>query len=215
MSSGNWISGWKSFFSERRNAAEFTVTIFLLIVTVYGLSRFLIFNELRQGAVIDDPLLKSFDPVALNGLIFFSIYSSLLLGIISFSFTPRLLLTAFQTYIVLVILRICSMYLIPLEPPQGSLDLEDPLVFIVGTGQKITKDLFFSGHTSTSFMLFLIAKNKMLKVYFIIATVTVGICVLLQKAHYSIDVLAGLVYSNASFNIVRSFQKMIHKPQEL
>ena len=53
-------------------------------------------------------------------------------------------------------------------------------------------------------MLFQIARNKYLKTYFSTATITVGVSVILQKAHYSIDVYAGLIYSFASYTIVKS-----------
>ena len=103
------------------------------------------------------------------------------------------------------------MWLIPLDPPVGCIDLQDPVVFIMGTGKKIIKDLFFSGHTSTAFMLFQVAKNKYLKAYFMLATITVGVSVLLQKAHYTIDVVAGLVYSFASYQIIMLLHKKFYK----
>jgi membrane-associated phospholipid phosphatase len=187
------------------------ITVILLVIVVYSFSRYLLFNETRPGAVIDDPLQRYFQAIDLNVIIFFAIYSSLLIGMISFSFNPKQLMMAFQTYIVLVTLRMISMYLIPLDPPAECIDLQDPVVFMMGTGQKIVKDLFFSGHTSTSFMLFQVARNKYLRIYFLAATITVGISVVLQKAHYTIDVVAGLVYSYASYQMVRHFHLKYHK----
>lgn len=203
----NFINRWKDFFRTGSNRTEFIFTVIILIAVIITLSRFLLFNESRTGSVINDPVLNSFTAVSLNYLIFFAIYSSLLIGLIAFSFHPDQLMTAFQTYTLLVLLRMLAMYMIPLEPPANTIDLRDPVVFIIGTGQKITKDLFFSGHTSTAFMLFLIAKNKFLKSYFLIATVTVGVSVILQKAHYTIDVLAGIIFSYASYQLIKSFRK--------
>lgn len=206
MNRSGWLARWKDFLRQKRGRTEFTVTLVLLIAVVYSLSRYLIFNETRDGAVLDDPILEQFTAIELNIPIFFAIYSSLLIGIVAFSFNPKQLITSFQTYTVLVILRMISMYLIPLDPPKDSIDLQDPIVFIAGTGMMITKDLFFSGHTSTSFMLFQVARNKYLRMYFLAATITVGTSVILQKAHYAIDVVAGLVYSYAAYQIVRQFQ---------
>jgi len=115
-------------------------------------------------------------------------------------------MTGIQTYILLVLFRMSAMFLIPLDPPEGCIDLQDPVVFVLGTGKKIVKDLFFSGHTSTAFLLFQTAKNKYLKIYFLIATVTVGASVILQKAHYTIDVYAGLIFSFASYQIVKKLR---------
>lgn len=106
-----------------------------------------------------------------------------------------------------------AMWLIPLDPPVGCIDLQDPVVFIMGTGKKIVKDLFFSGHTSTAFMLFQVAKNKYLKSYFMLATITVGIAVILQKAHYTIDVYAGLIFSFTSYQIIQILHKKFYKKE--
>jgi membrane-associated phospholipid phosphatase len=206
-----WLKRWKEFLGNKRLKYEFFVTVFLLVIVVYSFSRYLLFNESRAGAIIDDPLQVYFSAIDLNELIFFAIYSSLIIGLISFSFNPRQLMMAFQTYIVLVTLRMISMYLIPLDPPRDCIDLQDPVVFMMGTGMKIVKDLFFSGHTSTSFMLFQVARNKYLRIYFLAATITVGISVILQKAHYSIDVVAGLVYSYAAYQMVRHMHAKYHK----
>ncbi len=103
------------------------------------------------------------------------------------------------------------MYLVPLDPPVDCIDLQDPVVFILGTGKKIVKDLFFSGHTSTAFMLFQVAKNKYLKIYFLLATIIVGISVILQKAHYTIDVFVGLIFSYASYQIIKTLQRKFIK----
>lgn len=201
-----FISSWKQYLSLPHRKAELILTIILLVITLNTFSRFLLFNEARSGAVIDDPVLINFQAIDLNALLFFAIYSSLLLALVAFSFDPEILLTGIQTYILLVIFRMASMYLIPLDPPVGCIDLQDPVVFVMGTGKKIVKDLFFSGHTSTAFLLFQTSKNKYLKTYFLLATITVGTAVILQKAHYTIDVLAGLVYSFASYQIVKQLR---------
>ncbi len=207
MLNSAYIKRWKVFLNNPVSRVELIVTLLLLVITVFSFSRYLLFNETRHGAVLDDPVLKHFDAIDLNPVLFFAIYFSLIIGLVSFSFTPNRLLLAFQTYTLMVIFRMTAMYLVPLDPPQGCIDLDDPVVFILGTGQKIIKDLFFSGHTSTAFMLFLIARNKFLKGYFLIATITVGSCVILQKAHYTIDVFAGLIFSYTSYQLVKSFHR--------
>ena len=207
MTTKEYFKRWKTYLNNPVSRVEFIVTLLLLVITVFSFSRYLLFNEARHGAVLDDPVLKHFNAVDLNPVLFFAIYSSLIIGLVSFSFTPNRLLLAFQTYTLMVIFRMTAMYLVPLDPPPGCIDLDDPVVFILGTGQKIIKDLFFSGHTSTAFMLFQIARNKFLKGYFLIATITVGSCVILQKAHYTIDVFAGLVFSYTSYQLVKSFHR--------
>jgi len=211
LSKLNFISRWKHYLSTPSARLEFIVTVVFLIITVYTLSRYLLFNEARPGAILDDPLLKHFEAVNLNPLIFFTIYSSLLIGLVSFSFNPEQLMLAFQTYILLVLFRMLAMYLVPLDPPIGCIDLQDPIVFMMGTGMKIVKDLFFSGHTSTTFMLFQIAKNKFLKIYFLFATIVVGTSVILQKAHYTIDVYVGIIFSYASYQLIKTLHRKFDK----
>ncbi|MFC2136330.1 phosphatase PAP2-related protein, partial [Bacteroidota bacterium] len=59
-----------------------------------------------------------------------------------------------------------------------------------GTGEIYIKDLFFSGHTSTMFLLFLTAGSKNLRMVFLLLTILVAFCVIIQHVHYSIDVIA-------------------------
>ncbi|MEP7146574.1 MAG: phosphatase PAP2 family protein [bacterium] len=210
MSKTKFVSNWRTLLSDTTLRTEFIITLVLLVTTIYFFSRYLLYNELRPGEVIDDPLLKHFSAIDLNFLIFFAIYSSLLIGLVAFAFEPEQLMMAFQTYCLIVFFRILAMYLVPLNPPEGCIDLQDPVVFLLGTGKKIVKDLFFSGHTATAFMLFQVAGNKFLKSYFLIATVVVGISVLLQKAHYTIDVLVGVIFSYASFQIIKSLHKKFY-----
>ena len=211
MQKSNFISRWKNYLNTPATRVEFIVTVVLLIITVYTFSRYLLFNEARSGAILDDPLLNHFEAINLNPLIFFTIYSSLLIGLVSFSFNPGQLMFAFQTYTLMVLFRMLAMYLVPLDPPVGCIDLQDPIVFMIGTGMKIVKDLFFSGHTSTAFMLFQVAKNKFLKIYFLLATIVVGTSVILQKAHYVIDVYVGIIFSYTSYQLIKALHRKFYK----
>ena len=94
------------------------------------------------------------------------------------------------------------MYVVPLDPPIGTIDLQDPLVFIIGTGTKITKDLFFSGHTATLFMIFLVTEKKWLKKVFFVNTLLVAVFVVLQKVHYTADVMVAPFVSYGAFKVV-------------
>ena len=67
----------------------------------------------------------------------------------------------------MVVVRMCAMYMLPLDPPVNMIILNDPLVEFFGTGQTLTKDLFFSGHTATLFILFLVSEKKIYKTIFL------------------------------------------------
>ena len=204
----------KEFFSEKRNVYKFILTLIVLALSLYFFSRFLIFNENRPGVVLDDPVLKWFDAVNLNIIIFILIYGGLITGFVFLIRHPLFLIIALQSYTLLVLFRMLAMYLVPLEPPAGMISLNDPLVFIIGTGQPVHKDLFFSGHTATMFLLFLTAKNKILKYIFLVTAVLVGLFVIFQKVHYCVDVFVAPFFSYTSFRLVSYFTKKI-KPENI
>ena len=201
------MNGWKEAFKNRKFRIEFIITFILLILILRTLTGFLNFVETRNGVVLNDPLLNLFGPIDLTWLTFGLIYISLFTALYFFSKKPGLLLTALQSYILLIIFRIIAMYLLPLNPPDKMISLNDPFVEFFGTGQLLTKDLFFSGHTATLFLLFLLAEKKFLKSLFLISTILVAISVLLQHVHYSIDVFAAPFFAYCSFIVIKNIRK--------
>ncbi len=194
---------WKEIFRKKKFRIEFIISILALILILTILANFLNFVEAREGVVLNDPILKLFKPLNLTWLSFGLIYISLFAALISFYQNPLLLLNAFQSYTLLIAIRIMSMYLVPLNPPETMIPLNDPVVEFFGTGQLLTKDLFFSGHTATIFLLYLLADKKLLKTFFLVSAIVVGIGVLLQHVHYSIDVFVAPFFAYCSFYIVK------------
>jgi membrane-associated phospholipid phosphatase len=201
---------WKDFLKKKHNKFELVTTLFLLVVVLISLANFLNYVETRQGVVIPDPILSLFQPIDLTWLTFTLIYLSILVAIATLSKYPKRLLFAIQLYILMVSVRIVAMYLFPLEPPASMIILNDPLVKIFGTGQTLTKDLFFSGHTATLFILFLVSEKKIISTIFLISTIAVAISVILQHVHYSIDVFAAVFITYACFKLLLKLKTMIH-----
>ncbi len=193
---------WKKFLKSRNNKIELVVTLILLAVVLTSLANFLNFVEARQGVVLPDPILNLFNPIDLTWLIFALIYLSLIAAIASLINNPKQLMFAIQLYTLMLVVRIIAMYLLPLEPPQKMIMLNDPLVEFFGTGQTLTKDLFFSGHTATLFILFLVSEKKIFKIIFLISTIAVAITVLLQHVHYTIDVFAAIFFTYACYKLI-------------
>jgi membrane-associated phospholipid phosphatase len=96
------------------------------------------------------------------------------------------------------------MYTLPLEAPLTMIALKDPFIEFFGNGQTLTKDLFFSGHTATSFLLFLAMKNKYIKPIFLAISISMAIFVLMQHVHYTVDVIAAPFFSYGSYMISKS-----------
>jgi len=193
---------WKSFFNNKRNRTEFILTVVPLAILMIAFSQFLQFIEQREGISLPDPLLKAFNPINLTWLTFTLIYLSIIFFLFSLRKDPYKIMIALQAYGLMVIFRTIAMYLVPLEAPKTILLLNDPFVQLFGKGEILTKDLFFSGHTATLFLLFLLTKNKILKIIFLVSTVTVGIAVLLQHVHYSIDVFVAPFVAYSAFKII-------------
>ena len=198
---------WKEFLTNRRT--ELIITVLFLVVILFIFPNFLAFVEERQGVILADPILELFNPIDLTWLTFGLIYISLIVAIFSFATKPEILLLALQSYSLLVIFRIMVMYSTPFDAPEGLILLNDPFVQFFGSGEVLTKDLFFSGHTATLFLLFLVSDKKHLKIIFLISTVLVGIAVLLQHVHYTIDVLAAPFFAYSSYKIAEIINERI------
>jgi signal transduction histidine kinase len=202
---------WQSFFSNKRTRTQFILTVVLLAILMLSFSQFLQFIEKRKGVTLPDPLLNTFSPINLTWLTFSLIYLSIIWFVISIRKDPFKLMIALQSYGLMVIFRTMAMYLVPFEPPETLLSLNDPFVQLFGKGEILTKDLFFSGHTGTLFLLFLLTESKKLKILFLISTVIVGIAVLLQHVHYSIDVFIAPFVAYTAFRII----KVLHERKSL
>ena len=191
---------WKEFYKNRK--IEIILTIVFLTIILIIFSNFLEYIEGRQGASLPDPILNLFNPVDLTWLTFGLIYASLIIAIINFLKEPDKLLLALQSYSLMVVFRLITMYITPFAAPEKLILLDDPFVQFFGSGQILTKDLFFSGHTATLFLLFLIADKKSLKIFFLICTIVVATAVILQHVHYAIDVIAAPFFAYTSYRIV-------------
>lgn len=200
---------WRPFITQRKS--EIIFTLVLLTLVLFFLPKFLSFIELRDGVILQDPILKLFNPVNLTWLTFSLIYILLILAIIYFSTKPELLFTALQSYSVLIIFRMIVMFITPFNPPSDSIILNDPFVQLFGSGEILTKDLFFSGHTATLFLLYLITDKRYLKFIYLIFTIIVGLAVLLQHVHYTIDVVAAPFFAYASYRLVKIFKNKVTK----
>jgi hypothetical protein len=201
------ISNWKKAWIFKRFRTELFTTLVLFFGTLFLFSRFAKWIELREGVVLNDPILAMLDPVDLTWFTFALIYSGIILAVVVNSVYPTRLLLGLQVYALMVVVRTAALYAIPLDPPGAMIPLEDPFVEIIGTGQTLTRDLFFSGHTATMTVLFLTVVQRGVKIFLIIGTGTVAVCLLLQHVHYTIDVLTAPFFAYGAYSAV----VLIHK----
>jgi len=194
-----WAEAWRDHGFRLRLA----LTLPALVAVLALLSRFLDRVEARPGVVLPDPVLALLSPRDLTWLTFGLIYLGIFFGVARLATVPRRLVLTLQAYVVMVLFRIAAMGVTPLEAPPGMIPLRDPLVLLFGPGKLLTKDLFFSGHTSTLFLLALAMPGRREKALFLVCTAAVAVCVLAQHVHYTIDVLAAPFFAYASFRMAR------------
>jgi hypothetical protein len=143
----------------------------------------------RQGSQLTDPLLSVLPSANLSWPIFLAIYSLGLLYLYRCIAEPVYIFMFLKAYALITSVRFVCMLLWPLEPPAGLVTLTDPLTQIFYGGTVITKDLFFSGHTSTMFMIYLLLRKPTDKLIAAAITLFIAAAVLIQHVHYTIDVL--------------------------
>lgn len=203
----NLATDWKNYFQAKSNRVLFSASLVIVVIVLLLLPRFLVNIEFRNGFAFSDPILSLFDPLNLTWLTFGLIYAAVFSGLFHFGKNPQLLQLAFLSYAFTASLRMIAMYTLPLNPPETMIMLNDPFVQFFGSGDILTKDLFFSGHTSTMFLLYLITESKKLKMVFLLGTILVAICVLLQHVHYTVDVIAAPFFAYGAYVIaVKSSQ---------
>ncbi|MBV6492597.1 MAG: hypothetical protein LDLANPLL_00592 [Turneriella sp.] len=169
--------------------------------------RYLHINELRIGAQVADPLLTMLPAWDLSFPIFFLIYAGLFTTIFLLLPQPHRLVIGMQVYILYAGMRTLSMWLLPLEAPIGLVPLVDPLMSWASTGAQFTKDLFFSGHTSTMFIFYLVLPPGRAKSIYLVGFVIMAVSLLFQHIHYSVDVLAAPFFCFGALNIVLGVRK--------
>ena len=201
----NWQLSWQQKGFRNKLFAALFFTAILVVCSPY----FFQYIEHRKGFIFNDPILNLVPPYDMYLLIFFLLWSNaFLLLTIAFK-KPSIFLTFLISYILLSIVRGISIFLFPLETPPGIINLTDPLTNYFYGANFITKDLFFSGHASTLFLIFLCHDKKPIKYYTLFSCIGMSILVLVQHIHYSIDVIFAfpftyLCYKSAKLIILRT-----------
>ena len=184
---------WREAWQLKGFKTRFIAGILMLLATFAYLPFFFKKIEARDGAYIADPLLELIQPRDLSLIIFICIWGVTLLLFLRCLKRPMMFIGTIYGFVVLYMMRLMTITLIPLNPPSGLIPLVDPLSNIFyGKGTFITKDLFFSGHTSCQFLAFLCFNSKRDKILALISTTVVGSLVLVQHVHYTVDVVAAI-----------------------
>jgi len=173
----------------------FRLSWLVLLVLLFGVvvpltPGFFQFIEHRAGPVLADPLLPLLPRHDVATPVFVLMYGGVLVGVGWLTRQPRLFLRGLWGYGLLLLLRMATIWLVPLSPPLDMVPMPDPFTAtLFHTGTAITKDLFFSGHTATVAILALATRGWWRRGLALTA-LAIGVLVLVQRVHYTYDVLA-------------------------
>jgi hypothetical protein len=167
--------------------------------------------EARNGYVFADMFLQRIPAHNVSVAVFFLIWSCGLLLLLRIIRDPMMLLVMLWAYNGVTLLRMASIALISLNPPAGLIPLADPITNQFYGEHYITHDLFFSGHTTTVFLIFLCLKKKGDRIYALLSSIALGILLLVQHVHYTIDVLAAPVFTYAVYRLALLFTRIENK----
>ena len=183
-------TSWNQAFANALFLRKFILACLFILINLYLFPFFFAYIQQRPGIQLHDIVLSQLPSHDVSVTIFSVIYFSVIIGIRRALKYPQLFLNFMYAYIILNLVRMTTMFLVPLEPPIGLVRLTDPLLVPFYGKTSITKDLFFSGHTSTVFLVLLIVTEKWEKILMMVSVVVVAVLLLVQHIHYTIDVVS-------------------------
>lgn len=196
---------WKNAWSNKRFRLLFVTGWIAVIGLLMLFHLFLMQIEKREGVLLNDWLLQQLPVYNVSLPVFLFIWGAALLALYRSIRSPEICILVVWTYFFVTMARLISIWLIPLNPPPGLIPLADPLTNLFYGKQFITRDLFFSGHTSSVFIIFLCLPRRTDKIFTLVSVICIAALLLIQHVHYSIDILAAPVMSYGCFLLARRF----------
>jgi PAP2 superfamily C-terminal len=204
----------KNRWSKAWHDNIFLILFITVIIYLAGLiaffNQFFSYIQHRKGTVLPDVILAHIPTHNISPWLFLVLYSSLIIGIYFLLFYPKRMLQLLIAAAIVYTCRAITIWLIPLDPPAGCLPLRDPIIRHIAYGNVIvTKDLFFSGHVTILFLLFLSMPNRSLRILYFALMLLIIMLLLIQHAHYSIDILGAFFFSYGGWWISRLLLKAV------
>lgn len=186
-----WSVAWQSSVFRRKLVIGVVSLLALLATFPY----FFATIEKHSGPVLNDWLLSRIPPVDVSLIIFLVIWATALLLLIRVRRSPALFMMFVYSYVIVSLSRMVSINVMPLNPPIGLIPMVDPITNAFYGKVYITKDLFYSGHTSTIFLMFLCFRRRGDRIIALVGSLIVGALLLVQHVHYTIDVLCAFAFT--------------------
>jgi len=202
-SRSRWELAWQD--SQFKQKFLLGAGLFATLLPVFPI--FYQFIQARNGYDQHDAVLQVLPSIDVSMPIFIITW---IMGILTITRTlqkPEMFLLFMYGFIVLNIVRFFTIALIPFDPPSGLIPIVDPISNHFYGQSYVTKDLFFSGHTATQFLFYLCLRKKSEKAMALCGTVSMGILVLIQHVHFTIDVVCAPFFAYICYIIARRFVK--------
>lgn len=196
------LAHWSNILGDKRFTFLLGLTVLYLIGLTAIAPAFFAAVQSREGALLSDPILNVFPVRDVSNFIFSTLYIFTVIAIFNIVPAPIRFLHGLLAYALITTVRFATMYFISLEPPRELVELKDPVLSIFFYGQTpITKDLFFSGHASTLFLLFFFTPQQPLRAILLVASIVLCGLLLIQHIHYSYDVIAAPLFAYGTYKI--------------
>jgi hypothetical protein len=199
---------WIAALQSPKKRDKLLIGSFIVAIILSSLPIFFAYIQKRQGVVLNDWVLAHIPAHDVSIAIFTIIWGMATLIFIRALYNPVIYINYVWTLIFINIARMLTITFVALDPPHGLIHLTDPLTGIFYGHNVITRDLFFSGHTSTLVLIFLCLEKRNDKIIGFIAIIAVMILLLVQHIHYTIDVVAAPVIVYMIFLMVRKLLKL-------
>lgn len=189
------LTNWNEAFTGPLFRRRFWTVVSAVTVCLSLLPFFFQIIQQRPGLHLNDFLLEVLPAHNVSFPIFALIWLMAGLMLVRSFQDPKFMLLAFCGFSLFLCSRFITISLLPLEPPPHLIPLVDPLSNSFYGKDFITKDLFYSGHTGSQFLFFFCLQKRRDRRFALASGLAIGLLVLVQHVHYTIDVLAAPVFA--------------------
>jgi hypothetical protein len=204
----NLATAWKTQLVNKRFKTHLAGAFIMIFLSFQINIYFLNVWQTRDGIVVNDQILNMLTPYDFSLPIFLVTYGGILVTIFRVILTPQKFIVLLYGYSLLTLCRTVSIYFLPLEPPAQMVFLNDPIAsFILFQKHVVTKDLFFSGHTSSFFYCVFALDDKAHRQIGFAMAMVLGLMLMIQHVHYSIDIFAAPFFAYFCYKSATTYFK--------
>jgi hypothetical protein len=208
----NWKEAWLNKIFRENLIVGISILLTVVIFTFY----FFAYIENRAGGVtMNDWVLKMIPAKNVSFPIVLLESSAIILFLVRSITNPAMVITFLLAYIFILITRNITIGITELRPPVGLIALKDPIASLIYKSNSINRDLFYSGHTSLLFLFYLCVNKMADKYYLLFAVIVVGVLLLIQHIHYTVDVLCAPFFAYGCYWLSKKIPHYSPKPAML